>query len=128
VLAHDARRGFLGAYEFKRGHGYYDSGKLRQMKRDVLAINVLLKGYGKQRHLEVRDSSAKIIFFYGTRSMAAPLSLTGADLDEHFGWPVYADIDAANHYFKGRLDALLDGTECEIETTQLSLAFGRERV
>jgi hypothetical protein len=101
--------GVLGAYEIKRGSGLHDSGKRRQMLRDALTIQVLLKSYGKQHGQDAQSVFSHIIFYYGKCSIPKPFAITGAELDQHFGWPVFDAVEEVNRYFKGRLFAILSG-------------------
>ena len=98
----------LGAYESKRGTGYHDSGKKRSMLRDLRCIQMLLRSYGVKQHaLDVEQSVARMVFFYGTCSVGAPWALTRADLDDHFGTPVLEIVEVVNNYFGRKLDGLL---------------------
>ena len=99
----------MKSYEVKRGAGLHDSGKRRSMLRDVLCVQVLLKSYGKQRGLDVKEAFSHIIFYYGQCSIPKPFSLIGSELDEHFGWPVQAAVEEVNAYFQSRLFAILSG-------------------
>lgn len=49
------------------------------MLRDALCVQVLLKSYGKQRGLDVKDVFSRIIFYYGKCSIPKPFSITGAE-------------------------------------------------
>jgi hypothetical protein len=101
--------GVLSAYEVKRGSGFHDSGKRRQMLRDALTIQVLLKSYGKQRGQEAQSAFSHIIFYYGKCSIPKPFAITAAEMDQHFGWPVFDAVEEVNKYFQGRLFAILSG-------------------
>ena len=109
VIVFDKRNGILRAYEVKRGFGMHDLGKQRSMRRDILAIQVLLKSYGKGRGLDVKEAFSHIIFYYGQCSIPKPFSLTGPELDEHFGFPVYDAVEEVNKHYKARLFAILAG-------------------
>jgi hypothetical protein len=89
--------------------GTHDSGKRRQMLRDVLCVQVLLKSYGKQRDLDVKGVSSHVICYYGKCSIPKPFAITGSELDEHFGWPVQEAVDEVNSYFGKRLFLILSG-------------------
>jgi len=106
-LVFDDRDNRLGAYECKRGFGYHDSGKKRSMLRDLRCLQMLIKSYGEQRDLPVRNAEARIIFYYGQCSVGAPWALTREDLDDHFSAPVTEVVEQVNTYFKSRLSALL---------------------
>jgi len=109
VIMFDKNTGILKAYEIKRGSGFHDSGKRRSMLRDALCVQVLLKSYGKQRGLDVKEAFSHIIFYYGKCSIPKPFSLTGAELDDHFGWPVHEAVEEVNKYFQSRLFLILSG-------------------
>ena len=109
VIVFDKNTGILRAYEVKRGFGLHDSGKRRSMLRDTLAVQVLLKSYGAQRGLDVKQAFSHIIFYYGQCSIPKPFSLTGPELDEHFGFPVYDAVEEVNKHYKARLFAILAG-------------------
>ncbi len=109
VITFDQNSGIIRAYEIKRGFGLHDSGKRRSMLRDTLCVQVLLKSYGKERGLNVTQAFSHIIFYYGQCSIPKPFSLTGAELDEHFGVPVLEIVEEVNKHYKARLFAILAG-------------------
>jgi hypothetical protein len=109
TIVFDKNTGGLRAYEIKRGHGLHDSGKRRSMLKDILCVQVLLKSYGKERGLDVKEAFSHIIFYYGQCSIPKPFSLTGPELDAHFGWPVYDAVEEVNKYFQTRLFSILSG-------------------
>jgi hypothetical protein len=108
MVAFDNADQSIRAYEIKRGNGHFDAGKIRQITRDLKCIQVLLKSYGKFCKLKPAAAEAKIIFYYGVRSLPRPWSLVKDELDEHFGFPVVERIEQANDYFRTRLHALLN--------------------
>jgi hypothetical protein len=63
----------------------------------------------KERGLDVKEAFSHIIFYYGQCSIPKPFSLTGAELDEHFGFPVYEAVEEANKHYMARLFAILAG-------------------
>lgn len=103
AVVFDHETGIVSAYEIKRGNGHFDAGKQRSMKRDALLAKVLLRGHCGQRGHEAVDSRAHIIFYYGIRSIPAPLGIIGQELDEHFGLPVWEEVETVNAYFRSRL-------------------------
>jgi hypothetical protein len=108
MIALDNADQSIRAYEIKRGNGQFDAGKIRSITRDLKCIQVLLKSYGEFCKLRPEAAEAKIIFYYGVRSLPRPWSLVKGDLDEHFGFPVVEKIEQANEYFRTRLHALLN--------------------
>jgi hypothetical protein len=97
----------LRAYEIKRGNGQFDAGKIRSIKRDLIVTQMLLKSYGETFKLEPQKAEARIIFYYGRRSIPRPYSLIGSELNNHFGFAVYDLVEEANVYFQERLYDLL---------------------
>jgi hypothetical protein len=57
----------------------------------------------------VKEVSSHIIFYYGKCSIPKPFAITGAELDEHFGWPVLEAIEEVNVYFQKRLFSIPSG-------------------
>jgi hypothetical protein len=108
IVVYDNVDRAIRAYEVKRGNGDFDAGKVRSIKRDLLCTHVLLRSYGQGRGYDVSVAESKIIFYYGVRSIRPPLSLAGAELDDHFGFPVVAAVEQVNTYFRDRLHALLE--------------------
>src|SRR5262245_44359731 len=103
IVAFDSTDQSIRAYEIKRGNGQFDTGKKRQIKRDLKCIQVLLKSYGEFCKLQPQTAESKIIFYYGVRSLPRPWSLIKNELDEHFGFPVVERIEQANDYFRTKL-------------------------
>ena len=74
-----------------------------------LSVQVLLKSYGKERGFDVKEAFSHVIFYYGQCSIPKPFSLTGSELDEHFGWPVREAVEEVNRHFQSRLFLILSG-------------------
>ena len=75
--------------------------------RDLLSTQVLLESYGEQRGYDVESAEARIIFYYGLRSIPKPYSFIGAELDEHFDFDLVSAVELVNEYFKTRLFEIL---------------------
>jgi len=108
MMVFDSADQTLRAYEIKRGNGQFDAGKIRSIKRDLIVTQMLLKSYGQTFSIAAEKAEARIIFYYGRRSIPRPYSLTGPELNEHFGFQVYDLVEEANAYFKQQLYSLLD--------------------
>jgi hypothetical protein len=108
MVAYDEADKTIRAYEVKRGNGQFDAGKIRSIKRDLMCVQVLLKSYGQTASVAPVAAEAKIIFYYGMRSIPRPWSLVRDDLDDHFGFPIVEKIEQANGYFRERLHKLLE--------------------
>jgi hypothetical protein len=109
MVAFDSADEKIRAYEVKRGFGQFDAGKIRSIKRDLMCVQVLLRSYGQDlAKLKPTGAEARIIFYYGRRSIPRPWSLVREELDEHFGFPVVARIEEANAYFQNKLHQLLE--------------------
>jgi hypothetical protein len=98
----------LRTYNVKRGNGSYDAGKRRLIFEDLIRTNMLLADYGAKLGFPVQNHEAKIIFYYGIRSIPSPISLVGDELDAHFGYPVFRHVEAANEYFRKKLYDLVE--------------------
>src|SRR5215831_16124995 len=72
MLAFDNADQSIRAYEIKRGNGQFDAGKIRSIRRDLKCIQVLLKSYGDFCKVKAAAAEAKIIFYYGVRSLPRP--------------------------------------------------------
>ena len=108
LIVFDERFNTLRSYEIKRGNGYFDSGKKRSILRDLLCAHVLLKSYGEHKGFAIDNAEAKIIFYYGVRSLPKPLSLVSNELDEHFQFEVRKEVERVNAYFRKQLHRLLE--------------------
>jgi hypothetical protein len=108
IVVYDNLNRSLRTYEVKRGNGTHDAGKVRSIMRDLLCTHVLLKSYGVDHGHAVDQSEAKIIYYYGVRSVPAPISLIREELDEHFEYPVVEAVEQVNTYFRDRLHELLE--------------------
>lgn len=103
AVVFDHETNIVSAYEIKRGNGHFDAGKQRSMKRDALIAKVLLQGHCAGRGHQAVNSRSHIIFYYGIRSIAAPLGIIGQELDDHFGLPVWEEVEIVNAYYRSRL-------------------------
>lgn len=108
MIVFDKDTRILRSYNVKRGNGAYDAGKKRIILSELIRTNMLLKDYGRRMGLEASQSEAKIIFYYGLRSIPEPLSLIGMELDEHFRFPIYSAVEAVNKYFREKLQDLIE--------------------
>jgi hypothetical protein len=108
IIVFDKEAKTLRAYEVKRGNGEHDAGKKRQILRDILCIQVLLRKYGAFRGCEAMSISSHVISYYGLLSVPRPFALKGTDLDQHFGFSVYAEVEKVNQLFKERLHSILN--------------------
>jgi hypothetical protein len=103
AVVFDHETGIVAAYEIKRGNGSFDAGKQRSMKNDALTAKILLRDHCLQRGFDATDTRAHIVFYYGVRSIPAPMGIIGAELDDHFGIPVWDEVELVNAYFRSRL-------------------------
>ena len=103
AVVFDHQTSVVSCYEIKRGNGAFDAGKQRSMKRDALVAKILLRNHCVARGFQATDSSSHVIFYYGVRSIAAPMGIIGSEMDDHFGVPIYDTVEEVNSYFRGRL-------------------------
>lgn len=103
LIVIDRRTNVVTAYEIKRGSGHLDAGKRRATERDLLCTAMILPSLvTRMGYAVAQPGRARAIFYYGCRSTDHRLSLTRADLDRHFGWPVRAYVEEANALFRTR--------------------------
>lgn len=107
AIVWDKQNETIRAYEVKRGHGAHDAGKRRTIRNDLFCVESLLIDYAKQRGYKAKSARAHAIFYYGKRSLPAPLSIIGSELDEHFNMSIYKEVEAVNEYFRRRLFEIL---------------------
>lgn len=119
AVVYDREDNIIRTYEIKRGNGAHDSQKKRQMIRDIVCTGLLLRGYAKSEGIKNPViAEAKILFYYGVRSIPEPLSLVGGELDEHFGVPIFRNFQRINSYYSSQLHKLLESIE-ETETDDM---------
>ena len=106
IVYHNETRS-LRSYEVKRGFGAHDAGKRKQILRDALCMQLLLKSYGQSKGLEPSSVSSHVIFYYGKLSLPGPFAIKGSELDAHFGFPCRDAVEAVNQRFGERLRACL---------------------
>ena len=103
AVVFDHQTHIVSSYEIKRGNGAFDAGKQRSMRREALLSKILLKNHCTARGFGATDSAAHIVFYYGVRSIPAPIGIIGTELDEHFEMPIYEQVEEVNAYFRTRL-------------------------
>ena len=108
IIVFDEEAGALTSYNVKRGNGSYDGGKRRIIQEDLLRTHMLLKDYGRTHGISPSRSHAHIVFYYGLLSLQPPLAITGAELDEHFQFPIRDAMEMVNSYFVSRLHGLIE--------------------
>ena len=85
ILVFDSKKKTFRSYNVKRGNGAYDAGKKRLIFNELLRTQMHLNGYSETVGCSAEICEAKIVFYYGLRSVPEPYSLTGQDfLDSSF--------------------------------------------
>lgn len=107
VLVWNKSEKSLKTYEIKRAHGNHDSGKKRSMRQEALTTEALLVDYANKRGLKAKSVRSHVIFYYGKRSLPAPMGIIGDEIDAHFGMSIKAEVEAVNEYFRRRLFEIL---------------------
>lgn len=108
LIVHDSARRTIRSYNIKRGNGAYDAGKKRLILHELLRVQMHLAGYARSMGYAVDAAEARIVFYYGLRSIPEPFSLVGEDLDAHFQFPVQDAMEAVNDQFRDGLHALIE--------------------
>lgn len=103
-LVLDLRTRVVSAYEIKRGSGALDAGKTRSTERDLLCLAMLAPSIVEALgYTVVRPGRAFLISYYGVVSVHPCLSLTGNDLDRHFGVPIQGYLAEVNQLYRRHL-------------------------
>lgn len=108
VVVFDNRKRTVRAYNVKRGNGAYDAGKQRSIKDELLRTSMLLHSYASQNGKRAETAEARVIFYYGIRSVDASLCLISEDLDAHFDFPVTSAIENVNECFRASLYSVIE--------------------
>ncbi len=87
------------AEKLERAKGFVRGAKINELIYSV---------YGPQI---ANSAFSHIVFYYGKCSIPKPFSVTGAELDDHFGWPIHDAVEEVNEYFRGRLFSILSGAK-----------------
>ncbi len=107
IVVYDKTNKTVTSYEVKRGSGRHDFGKRRSILRDTLCTQILLQSYAQSLGFTPSSARSLVVFYYGMCSIAKPFSLTREELNDHFDFPVTAQVELVNSYFERRLFALL---------------------
>ena len=102
MIVYDHINEEVSAYEIKRGGVYHDSGKKKTIIADVIAVQVLLKDYAKQKNLKVKKTNSLIISHYGatfTTKDWKNLQINGDKIDEHFSAKISKHLKEAQDYW-----------------------------
>jgi len=72
--------------------------------------------WAAQRLLKEREDSptaveARVVFYYGLKSLPHPWSLDRDELDGHFNFPVKEAVESCNEYFQHKLFRLIETVE-----------------
>jgi hypothetical protein len=110
IMVHEPGRRLITAYNVKRGNGSFDAGKRRLIVGELLRTQMVLASYARSLGLEVDEARARIVFYYGLRSVPEPYSLVAAELDDHFEFPVIEAVETVNDLFRDGLHAMIDST------------------
>ena len=102
VIVYDHNKQEVIAYEIKRGGVSHDRGKKEFIIADVIAVQVLLKDYSKQKNLKVKKTKSLIVSHYGatlTKEEWKELQLNGDDVDNHFQAQISKHLQEAQDYW-----------------------------
>jgi hypothetical protein len=97
-----------GAYEIKRGNGATEHGKRRPIMRKLAAAQLVLASYVRQAGYGTMETvTSGVIDYYGASGFNPDLTLSRDQLDEHFGVPVVATVEAMTSALQKELQAAL---------------------
>lgn len=111
LITFEAATGTVRAYEIKRNHE--DAGSAA----NLAIVRSLLISYARTvKQLPAVSAEMWTISYYGVPHKHATFRLTRADLDEHFGCPVVANVDRATAAYREALQSALTTAHDERET------------
>ncbi|MBS0248400.1 MAG: hypothetical protein JSR61_17430 [Proteobacteria bacterium] len=104
----DPEAQWAGAYEIKRGNGATEHGKRRQSIHKLRAARLVLASYvGQAGYGRMETVTSGVIDYYGSSGFTAEFTLSKDQLDDHFGVPVVATVDAMTAALQDELKAAL---------------------
>jgi len=91
----DPEAKWAGAYEIKRGNGATEHGKRRQSIHKLRAARLVLASYVHQAGYGMMETvTSGVIDYYGASGFTPEFTLSRDQLDDHFGVPVVATVEA----------------------------------
>ena len=100
----DPEARWAGSYEIKRGNGATEHGKRRPIMRRLRAVRLVLASFVDQLgYGPIETVTSAVIDYYGASGFDPNFTITRNRLDEHFGVPIVATVDAMT---KAARDAL----------------------
>jgi RNase H-fold protein (predicted Holliday junction resolvase) len=104
----DPEAKWAGAYEIKRGNGATEHGKRRQSIHKLRAARLVLESYLRQAGYGTMETcTSGVIDYYGSAGFTPEFTLLRDELDDHFGVPVVATVDAMTAALQEELKAAL---------------------
>ena len=102
VIIYNKEKKSITAYEVKRGGSHHDRQKKEKLLADIIATHVLLKDYGEQKGLEIKERSALLISHLGEDLLSPSwrhLQINGDKVDGHFKTDISSEIKKAENYW-----------------------------
>lgn len=104
----DPETKWAGAYEIKRGNGATEHGKRRQSIHKLRAARLVLASYVHQAGYGMMETvTSGVIDYYGASGFTPDFTLSRDQLDDHFGVPVVATVEAMTAALQEELKAAL---------------------
>jgi hypothetical protein len=104
----DLQASLAGGWEVKRGNGETELRKRRLIELDLRAVRLVLASYlSKCGYHGIKTVMTGIIDYYGKSKFSEALTITRMTIDERFGVPVAAAVDAMTEALRRALDCVL---------------------
>jgi hypothetical protein len=95
ILAIDESNGWAGAFSVKRGGGLTEPRKRKANERELRALNFTLASWLRHKgYRTVETATAAVIDYLGQSGFSKDLTIDRDAIDEFFGLPIVAGIDA----------------------------------
>jgi hypothetical protein len=100
----DAEAGWAGAYSVKRGGGDMGPRLRKPLERDVAAVRLLLRAHLRDQGYDTVDLvTSACIDWFGSAGLPPHLTVLGTEVDQHFGAPVRATVEALTTHLRDEL-------------------------
>lgn len=108
LIVVDPDAGWAGVYEVKRGNGVTETNKRHLTLRRLKAARLVLASYLQEREYgPIETTTSGVIDYFGGSGFDPDLTVTRDQLDDHFGVPVLATVEAVTAAAREALDAEL---------------------
>ncbi len=100
LVAIDTERDILFAVDIKRGNGSTEQRKRTPIEANLDAVRLLARSYSRQHGFPVDEVRVGIVDYHGLSQFSERLRVPRDALDDFFGAPVVATVEAMTDYLR----------------------------